>query len=191
MFRGTPIHSAPVAPEVARRHIVTNRPAVDCYGLGCIAHDLAHINTGVDEAAAADADDAYHSGITSCLTTVGQNANPVVLIIKRASCVLLTCCDRVHPLTASRCFSSPHPCWAVMDYAPCIAPSVPEPLAALLRALLAVDPAERPTAGEARRSLESMAADSVSWPGGAAAAGLTPRAAHLVPGGAALLSVGE
>lgn len=57
---------------------------------------------------------------------------------------------------------------AMSGYEPCISPRVPAPLAELLRALMAVEPSERPSAEEARKQLASLAASSVSWPVNAA-----------------------
>lgn len=49
------------------------------------------------------------------------------------------------------------------NFAPQIHPSTPPPLAELLRAALAVDPAGRPSAEQARVWLTGMAASSVAW----------------------------
>lgn len=122
-----------MAPEVARRQPVTNRPAVDCYGVGCIFHDLAHINTGVEEQVAEES--PYSSGVTSAVAHTDATSNMVVIIVRRA----------------------------IQNFEPCIAPGVPVALAALLRNLLAVDPAGRPSAEEARKCLAGLAAASVTW----------------------------
>lgn len=49
------------------------------------------------------------------------------------------------------------------SFEPCIDASVPHPLAALLRALLAVPPSFRPSAESARLALASLAAQTLSW----------------------------
>lgn len=71
----------------------------------------------------------------------------------------------------------------MLNYEPVVSPGVPAPLAALLLALLAVDPESRPTAEAARRWLASLAAESVLWAPGpppareamAGAGGAAPR----------------
>lgn len=50
-----------------------------------------------------------------------------------------------------------------LDFKPCIASGVPDALASLLLALLAVDPGLRPTAEGARTGLAGLAATSVTW----------------------------
>lgn len=73
-----------MAPEVARRQPIVNHKAVDSYGLGCIAHDLAHAGTCVD-----DEPHTPESGVTCAFTTLDSCNSPVVLVIKRASCAAL------------------------------------------------------------------------------------------------------
>lgn len=123
-----------MAPEVARMLPVTNRPAVDAYGLGCILHDLGHAGTG-----AGTEDDEVHSGVTGLYdarsNTVGTDTRLRMVLVQRA----------------------------LLNFEPCVASRVPASLAALLRALMAVEPSARPTAEHARKQLASMAADSVTW----------------------------
>lgn len=76
----------------------------------------------------------------------------------------------------------------MLNFEPVIAPGVPQGLAKLLYALLAVSPAARPTAQGARLALASLAADSVSWPTDRGAL-LPPLAGH--PSAATLTPVGE
>lgn len=68
------------------------------------------------------------------------------------------------------------------SFEPCIAADVPQPLAGLLRALLAVVPSSRPTAEAARIALAGLASEALSWRSG----GDAPDAACLHRQGAAL-----
>lgn len=137
-----------VAPEVARQDTnhLTSRPAVDCYGLGCVIHDLAHCGTAV---AAEDEEASPRDG--AIWTTIQTHNGTRGVNIKRALCV---------------------------DFEPVIAPGVPQPLADLLRALLAVAPADRPAAGDARQQLAALAAAAVQW--GRDGLALSPAPSRLV-----------
>ena len=57
------------------------------------------------------------------------------------------------------------------SFEPCIAAIVPHPLANLLRLLLAVSPASRPSAEAARVTLASLASQALSWQSGGGAPG--------------------
>lgn len=118
-----------MAPEVARRRLVTNRPALDCYALGCIYHELAHSNTGMADGWVTEEDPYMRLSEND-----SDDGSPVVIVRH-----------------------------AFRNFEPCIAPGVPAALAALLRSLLAVDPAERPSVEDARMRLAALGAASVTW----------------------------
>lgn len=120
---------------------------MDVYGLGCIVHDLACINTGV-EGDEREPSESERSGVTFDQThmTVDTDRRMLCIIIKRR----------------------------LLNFQPCIPPRVPQALATLLRALLAVEAEDRPSAEAARTSLASLAADSVTW----GAEGVPPQASH-------------
>jgi serine/threonine protein kinase len=131
---GTPAY---MASEIARQQRITRWEAVDVYGFGCIAHDVAHANTAPPDAPAAarraslDAQQPVGGG------SAGSNWNAVQVLVQRE----------------------------LAGYVRHVAAHVPHALAALTHACLTVDTAARPSMGDARAALAPMEAEAHAWGG--------------------------
>jgi serine/threonine protein kinase len=133
-LRGTPRF---MAPEVARQLTISNFPATDAYGLGMILHDLAHV--GTDAAAPARLLKAGRDPATA----LSESASAVTAASWAANRILF-----------EREFAG---------FAATVAPSVPQPLAELIRQCLEVVPEQRPTVERLRLSLAQLVDGASSW----------------------------
>jgi serine/threonine protein kinase len=124
------------APEVARQQAITNFPAVDCYGLGCVLHDLVHVNT----------DAGAHARLVSAGLNPGAPLSDVTSNSVADWAVVRTLFER-----------------EVSGFAPAVAPHVPPPRAQLVRSCLAVDPEARRTVERVRVTLAQLADSANTW----------------------------
>lgn len=131
--KGTPAYCA---PEVARALPITNEPAIDVYGLGCILHDVAHINTDNDAPRRLRAE-----GVASgdqALTDVATletrqrlwegNSKAIQILVSREAA----------------------------DYQPVFASRVPPSIRSIIQATLATQPDMRPSAAWVRTQLLAL-----------------------------------
>jgi serine/threonine protein kinase len=130
---GTPQY---MAPEVARGLPITRPTAIDTFGLGVVLHDLAHLGiAGRASLGANTALSAGTGGVRGSAGASGSAAPPVHVLYARAA----------------------------SDFAVTIGAHVAPPLAELMRACLAVEPAERPESADVRARLLEMAPASAAW----------------------------
>ena len=180
-MRGSPAY---MAPEILLRREITNLAAVDIYGVGCSAlccasrerelsasrslfysrlthalavlHDLAHSAWRLFAFFHFYASIHPQSPLATVNTDVGPDPPPPGSSGSSGS-VELRCVDsRLQPLRIliQR---------ARVAYEPVLGPRLPPPLATLLRACLAVDPAQRPSAAAARVTTGALASQADSW----------------------------
>jgi serine/threonine protein kinase len=148
-MRGTPKF---MAPEVVMSARITDPCAIDVYGLGVILHDLAHLGVGAEAAGAAGAEG--RGGARSLST--GNSAD--------ASSVL-----SVNGTTRTPRASSANPAQVLFQrahagFAVDVAAHVPPPLARIIHACMAVEPASRPRSHGVRTELLALAArTSLDW----------------------------
>jgi hypothetical protein len=124
------------APEIARQQSISNFPAVDCYGLGCVLHDLVHMNT----------DAGAHARLVSAGLKPGASLSDVTSNSVAEWALVRTLFER-----------------EASGFAPAVAPHVPPPLAQLVRSCLAVDPEARPTVERVRMSLAQLTDAANKW----------------------------
>jgi serine/threonine protein kinase len=148
---GTPRY---MAPECVNDGPVANLQAVDSYGFGWIAHDVAHIGTPPDAQRSAD-------GAVPSASSGGSGSEPTGNKVSST--------PPADTLSASG--STP---WigvlvrrSMSKFSVEMGEHVPAPLAQLIGACLAVDPALRPTLAAARERLAQAAPEAPGW-------GLTP-----------------
>ena len=128
--KGTPAYCP---PEVARRLPITNEPAIDVYGLGCILNDVAHVNTDDDAPRRLRVEGA--PGGDRALTEVGTLEMRAKLWDGNA---------KVIQIMVSR---------EAADYKPEVAARVPAAMRTNILKTLATQPDARPSAGAVRMQL--------------------------------------
>ena len=168
---GTPAY---MAPEVAREQLISNYEAVDCYGFGCIAHDVAHVNTDAEAGARLRA-----AGVTPSAGVAPLGAAAVAAVAPPAEAAAFAAAGDGRDATLlSRSSNGPASSSSLpvrgggvhvlfqreLDgYVRNVDARVPPPLADLINVCLAVDPAMRPTLAAARLRLVAAAADAPAW----------------------------
>ena len=132
--RGTPDY---MAPEVARGQAISSWEAVDVYGFGWVTHDVAHINTRPTTGAMVTEPEAQQpaTGAAEPTPSAGNPSGAIQILYRRES-------------AGFKCHVEP---W------------VPQPLAAMVRACLAVDPHDRPTMRVVRFQLIEMQTHAAMW----------------------------
>ena len=113
-----------MAPELIRGDVIASWQAVDSYGVGCIAHDVAHINTGGTAPALSPDDGSVDSADE-------QNRGLSVAALMAAAFPGSEHATRLRPVDAR----------------------VPQLLARVIHTCLAEDPSARPDMTAVRRML--------------------------------------
>ncbi len=137
---GDDVHGTPryMAPEVARGQEIISWEAVDAYGFGWIAHDVAHENTD--------------AGAAQRLAEAGVDARSSLTQTVSAATVAAWAAIRVM-MERERA-----------GYESTVDARVPPPLAALLTACLAVEPQQRPSLPQIRAHLVELRTMAADWP---------------------------
>ena len=165
--RGTPRF---MSPEVVRGSVITNSKAIDAYGLGMVVHDIAHVNT-----------DAEAPARLAAAAAAGPGASAAAAAAARASCgggsggggggattTMLSHGSWSGGTDGTRALARPSLLNVLFrretaNYMPSFAPHVPQPLCALIRAALALQPDERPTLTQLRTRLAALAEQAHAW----------------------------
>ena len=137
---GTPRY---MAPECVSDGPVTNLQAVDAYGFGWIAHDVAHLGTTTSpqHSASSAASSSEPSGNAVSPMALGDTTGAsestawIGVLVKRS----------------------------LVNFAVDVGEHVPPPLAQLITACLVVDPKQRPTLAAARERLAAAALEAPEW----------------------------
>ncbi len=155
-----------MSPEVARGSVILNSKAIDAYGLGVVVHDIAHVNTDAEAparlaaAAAAGPGTAEAREASRASRSASSGGGATATMLSNA-----TWSSGTDGVRTGQQQSMLQVLFRreTANYMPRFAAHVPEPLCALIRAALALQPDERPTLTQLRTRLAALAEQADAW----------------------------